>query len=410
MANTFFNSDKFIDSGIDPALTIADSLGVTAKTSRATESEFSPGVGKKVTVRLPIDATAKNKVDGTDATKSDITQITREIEITDKIYLQHELESDELTYDLTDLNRYVITPMSQAYAEKAESIVNNALALGISVSRTNTLGNLVGTVGVASTTVDDFLEAEEAIFNARGSFAQGRMWGAFGPASKKSFSKELKNQSLDFGSAKANGLRTAMIGEVYNTNTLITSNGGKVVKGYRDTTVELDQLQVFSTAAPSAAVNDASAPGKATVIIDGLPTDGKILKGFRFQLTGETGSPIHVVIADAVITAGEATVTIEQVVAAGVADDAAVIPVEFLTDFVFNEGAVSSILLPPRLMPGDKNAMISRINEPGFPSVGVAFTMPGRSDKTFATAITIDGDVGAQTFGPQSCSIVNKVN
>jgi len=411
--NSFSLTDlKFHGSDVAEraAISLMDQFTATALVSREIEQKFVKGVGQTVTAKLPIDlGPAKNKVVGTDTTATNIVEDTRALTITDHVYQRLDITPEQLTFEIDKFTEMVINPAMQSMADKIERICINQLALGISLSRSGGLGNVLGTTGVASTTVDDFTEAKEAIKNARGSWSNRRMWGLFGNGSEKSFQKELKNQSVDFGSERPTGLRDASLGKIYNVQAIATNLFGEGTLFYRDTTVEIDQLQLFSTAAPSAAVMDATPIGKDTVIIDGLPSDGKLLAGMRFTIASESGAPIHVVTEDAIITAGVATVKINDTVGSGVLDNAAITAEEFLSDMIINEGAVAGAIIPPKA--DGRNSFSSVISGiPGFPSVGIRFIQPGTSIDNLGDDFAFDVFVGFQVFGPQSCALQQKVN
>lgn len=411
MANQFINSDKVIDGdAVASALAIGTSdymaLGAIAK--KTIETQFVKGVGQTITVRFPKNVTAKNKIPGTDTSAEDLATDSRPIEVTDHIYTRVSLTSEELKYDAVEVVKNVLRPQAKAHAEKLEAITHNKWALDISYSQALGLGNFLGTAGTASINSDDFLEAKELIKTVGGAWNNGKMHYVGGFVSEKAFSKELKNQSLDFGSDKANGLKEATLGKIYGTNVLATSNGGQVVKAYRDTTVEEDQLKSFETENAAAAVNDAVPTGKNTIILDGLATDGKILAGMRFTLAGESGSPTHVVVADATITAGAATITIDSVVGSGVVDSAALTEVEFLTDFVFNEDVCVAAYMANEA--NGRTSFSYNLDVPGFASVGVRLVAPGTEIGSLSDDWLLDSYVAASVVGPQSCSILNKVN
>lgn len=122
MANTFVDPSKVARTGI--AL-VRDDLVLAQTVNSDYAAEFGGGKGSTVDVRVPATLTARTRALGATSaiTLDDLTESTVPVSLSEMAYSAVAVTDEDLTLNIEDFARQVLTPQTIALTERVENVV-----------------------------------------------------------------------------------------------------------------------------------------------------------------------------------------------------------------------------------------------------------------------------------------------
>lgn len=122
MAHTFLDPDKLARLG---TALVSKDMVLAQTVNKDYAAEFNAGKGATVDVRIPATLTARTRTltDGTAITLDDLTETTQPVSITEHAYSAVKVTDADLTLNIAEFGRQVLSPQSLAVAERVENVV-----------------------------------------------------------------------------------------------------------------------------------------------------------------------------------------------------------------------------------------------------------------------------------------------
>ena len=328
MANVFQNTELVVR---DAAIELHGALVAAALIPDKIEAAFTTRkVGQTVNVTKRPIMTA-NRHTGTGAfTTSDVTEVSVPVKIVFRSYVKHKLTAAEKTYDIDDFNIQVVRPAMVAIAQDIDLfLIHNILVPGFA-------RNVAGTDGVDPSTLAHLAAGWKKMFDSK--LDPKASVGILDSQAAANFLQLDQFISKDYGDERPNGLRQAILAQVYGTQMYPSNSAATQARGNIAGTVLTNGVPVLAA---------------TTLAIDGLTDQTSVIwKGARFSVAGDTQVyTIKSETADNVPAAGAVTVSIYPAVSADLVSAASGSAVTFETalkeNVLFHPDAVARAIIAP---------------------------------------------------------------
>jgi hypothetical protein len=247
--------------------------------------------------------------------------------------VKHRLTAQERLFSIDDFALQVTRPAMLAIAQDIDLwLTHNVLAPGFA-------RNLVGTDGNEASTLAHLAAAWKKLFDNKAT--NGQVTGLLTSATAANFLQLTQFISKDYGDSRPSALANAMFSPIYNMDLYPVNAAGSLDRG---------------DVAGTVLVKGASQTG-ASLIVDGFTAaTGTVKAGTRFTVNGDT--TVYTVTADAAIAGNEATLSLDQSLAASPADNAAVtFKAAAKENIVFNPDATARVLIAPEPQWGNPSSV-----------------------------------------------------
>ena len=279
-------------------------------------------VGDTVTIRKPINFTAKDFVQGTGIEVQNATETSTSVTLDKWKDVSFELTTLERALKLEEISQKLIDPAMRAIAQVMDE---DLLKLYVDVPHFN------GTCGTTPSGISAFTGSLEGLDTRK--VPMGDRQIVFGPvANAKLLELDSINSAEKSGTTEA--LRNASMGRIMGMDT------------YMDQNVQSHSIGTVSPGAGTGwAVSGSTATGSTTALIDTTTGSGTIKKGTLFTVAGDTTK--YVLTADATVASNQLSIAFHPAVVTAWADNAVVtIYANHVANLAFHPNAFALVTRP----------------------------------------------------------------